>query len=153
MAVDLRPRLTVASVIAHEEKFLLVEEYICGQRVLNQPAGHVEAKESLHRAVVRETLEETGWDFIPEAILGIYHYVTPDHLTFCRVTFSGRAVQYHPEQSLDQGIVQAVWLSREELLTHSLPARSPMVLRCIDDYLAGIRYPLSLLVSISTQQA
>lgn len=121
----------------------MVEEKQDNQTVINQPAGHLEDGESLHAAVIRETLEETAWQFQPEAITGIYRWVHPKlDRTYLRVTYTGTVNQHNPDQALDVGILSAQWLSREELLKQQL--RSPMVMRCIDDYLAGYRYPLSL---------
>lgn len=121
----------------------MVEEKQDNETVINQPAGHMEDGESLQAAVIRETLEETAWQFQPEAITGIYRWVHPGlKRTYLRVSYTGSVSQHSPDQALDEGIVGARWLSREELLKQQL--RSPMVLRCIDDYLAGHRYPLSL---------
>ena len=121
----------------------MVEEKHADEIVINQPAGHLEEGESLQAAVIRETLEETAWQFIPEAITGIYRWVHPESgLTFLRVSFTGSVSQHNPDQVLDEGILRTHWLSREELLQKSL--RSPMVMRCIDDYINGCRYPLSL---------
>jgi 8-oxo-dGTP pyrophosphatase MutT (NUDIX family) len=94
-------------------------------------------------AVIRETLEETAWHFQPEAITGIYRWVhTDSQRTYIRVTYSGTVSHHNPQQALDTGIISAQWLSREQLLQQ--PLRSPLVIRCIDDYSAGHRYPLSL---------
>ena len=137
------PHVTVAAIIEDQGRFLVVEEKDADKIVINQPAGHLEDGESLQAAVIRETLEETAWQFTPEAITGIYRWVHPDSgLTFIRVCYTGLVSQHNPEQALDEGILRAHWLSREELLQR--PLRSPMVMRCINDYLAGCRYPLSL---------
>lgn len=127
----------------------MVEENVASNIVINQPAGHLENGESLQAAVIRETLEETGWQFQPEAITGIYRWVHPKlDRTYLRVSFTGRVTQHDPARELDEGILRAQWLSREELLERQL--RSPTVLRCIDDYLAGRRYPLSLCSDVIT---
>lgn len=145
-----RPVITVCSVVSHGEKFLLVEERVHGRLVLNQPAGHVEQGESLIRAVVRETLEETGWEFIPDGITGIYRWSSPvENKTFVRVCFFGRAGHHDPERPLDEGIVRALWLDRAALDARSSDLRSPMVMRCIEDFTAGKRYPLDMLVDLS----
>jgi len=121
----------------------VVEEKHANEIVINQPAGHLEEGESLQAAVIREALEETAWQFQPEAIVGIYRWVHPEsELTFLRVSYTGSISQHDPNRVLDDGILRTRWLSREELLLQ--PLRSPMVMRCIDDYLAGCRYPLSL---------
>ncbi len=140
-----KPHVTVAAVIERNSRFLTVEEVSDGQLVYNQPAGHLDEGESLITAVVRETQEETAWSFTPEALVGIYRWRNPDNnSTYLRVCFTGQCTSHDPNQRLDTGIVRAEWLSRAEL-DASGRLRSPMVMRCIDDYLAGIRYPLDLL--------
>jgi 8-oxo-dGTP pyrophosphatase MutT (NUDIX family) len=137
------PRVTVAAVIENQGRFLLVEEEQGSQNVINQPAGHLEKGESLYAAVVREALEETAWQFVPEAITGIYRWVhSHKDKTYLRICYTGSVSNHDPQRGLDHGILRTHWLSRDELITRRL--RSPMVLRCIDDYLAGHRYPLSL---------
>jgi len=140
-----KPHVTVAAVVERNSRFLIVEEVSDGQLVYNQPAGHLDEGESLIKAAVRETLEETAWSFTPEALVGIYRWHNPDNnSTYLRVCFTGQCTIHDPNQRLDAGIVRAEWLSRAEL-SASGRLRSPLVLRCIDDYLAGIRYPLNLL--------
>ncbi len=140
-----KPHVTVAAVVERDNRFLIVEEISDGRLVYNQPAGHLDEGESLIMAVARETLEETAWSFIPEALIGIYRWHNPgNNRTYLRVCFAGHCTSHNPHQALDTGIVRAAWLTRAELST-SGQLRSPMVLRCIDDYLAGLRYPLSLL--------
>lgn len=145
------PRVTVAAVVEHEGKFLLVEEDT-GQvdhTVFNQPAGHLEAGESLINAVIRETLEETGYDFTPTELIGIYRWIEPDSGdTFLRVCFTGRLGRHYPDHPLDDGIVGPRWLSPQQLSQLGTSLRSPLVQRCIDDYSAGHRYPLSLLADM-----
>lgn len=141
-----KPHVTVAAVAQQEDRFLVVEERVRGRLVVNNPAGHLEESETFQDAVRRETLEETGWEFEPELLTGIYLWKNRRlDTTFLRVTFFGHCLRHHPDRPLDRGIVGARWLTRTELDdgTHNL--RSPMVLRCIDDYLAGHRYPLQLL--------
>ena len=141
-----RPHVTVATVVPRDGRFLLVEEDIRGRIVLNQPAGHLDPDESLLSAAVRETLEETGWDFEPDAVTGVYLWKNAEvDATFLRVAFHGRCLKHHPERRLDHGIVAAHWLSREELASGRHALRTPLVLQCIDDLLAGRRYPLELL--------
>lgn len=143
------PHVTVAAVVEENGRFLLVEEEAEGRRVFNQPAGHWEEGESLAEAAVRETLEETGYAFTPEAMLGIYHWRHPRRdITFLRVAFVGSIGGYDPDRPLDQGIIGPCWLSRAELLGRTDRLRSPQVLRCVDDYLAGRRYPLEMLVQV-----
>lgn len=139
------PRVTVACVVEHDGRFLFVEEIIAGQPVLNQPAGHLDADESLIQAAVRETLEETGWEVQPTGLIGIYQYDAADR-HFVRTTLAARPLHHHAQRALDHGIVRALWLSREELQHSSIRHRSPMVLRCLDDYLRGPLLPLSSLV-------
>ena len=144
-----KPNVTVAAIIQDDNnRFLLVEEYSNNRLVYNQPAGHLEKDESLIDAVIRETREETAYTFHPEYITGIYLY--PDsrkEITYMRVCFYGSVSENFPDLTLDDGIVQTKWLSREELLEESDKHRSEMVLTCIDDYLSGKHYPLELLQS------
>ncbi len=143
------PHVTVAALVEHEGKFLMVEECIEGQTVLNQPAGHLEAGESLIEAVIRETREESAWRFTPHALTGIYHWQHPDNGdTFLRYCYAGKVSDHRPEQRLDDGIIRSLWLSRKEL-EQQQNLRSPLVLHCIDDYLAGQSYPLELIKDIA----
>lgn len=143
--------VTVAAVVEQSGRFLIVEELIAGQRVLNQPAGHLEPGESLVEAVIRETLEETAFALEPEAVTGIYLWQTPDQRrTFLRVAFAGQCRGHDPHRRLDVGILRADWLTREEIAGNCHRLRSPMVLRCIDDYLAGVRYPLDCLTQVGS---
>ena len=141
-----KPEVTVAAVVERDGQYLVVEERASGRIVINQPAGHLEDGESLEQAVVRETLEETGWTLRPDAISGIYLWRgAQSHRTFLRVTFCGAAVGHDSSRSLDRGIVRVRWLTREQLVAAGPRLRSPLVLRCIDDHNAGARYPLSLI--------
>lgn len=143
MALD---HLTVACVVERHGRFLFVEELVGGEHVINQPAGHVEPGESFHAAVVRETREETAWDFEPTAIVGLYLWTHPESgERFLRAVFTGDLGQHDPELELDEGILRAVWLSRDDLLAREAQWRSPMVIRAVDDYLAGRRYSLDML--------
>jgi 8-oxo-dGTP pyrophosphatase MutT (NUDIX family) len=143
------PHVTVAAVAERAGKFLLVEELVDGQRVLNQPAGHLDKGESLLDAVVRETLEETAWRFTPRALVGIYRWRhARNDITFLRATFSGDVTDHNPDLKLDHGIEANVWMTRTELAAMWQRLRSPLVLRCIDDYLAGARHALSVLSDI-----
>ena len=137
------PRLTVATIIERDGRFLLVEEYADGDDlVYNQPAGHLDEHETLAAAAIRETLEETAWEVEVYAIVGVYYWTHPKGETYVRTCFAGTALHHHPDQPLDHGIQRAVWLTREEIALLGPRLRSPMVLRCIDDYLTGKRYPL-----------
>jgi 8-oxo-dGTP pyrophosphatase MutT (NUDIX family) len=141
-----KPNVTVAAVIEQNQRFLLVREQVDKSIVINQPAGHLEPEESLETAVRREVLEETGYKFEPSHVIGIYLLARPAQQTsFLRICFSGTCDLDSSAQILDHDILSTVWLSRQELLAHDEPLRSALVLRCIDDYLAGHRHPLELL--------
>jgi 8-oxo-dGTP pyrophosphatase MutT (NUDIX family) len=143
--MTMRPDLTVAAVVERDGRFLLVEERAGNRMVFNQPAGHVERGEQFLDAVVRETLEETAWTFRPQALLGIYLWEhTEKQRSFLRVAYAGEVTEHHPDRPLDRGIERAVWLDRDQIVARSSRLRSPMVLRCIDDYLDGVRYPLDV---------
>jgi 8-oxo-dGTP pyrophosphatase MutT (NUDIX family) len=142
-----RPDLTVAAIVQRQDRFLIVEERIAGRLVLNQPAGHVEDGESILTAATRETLEETAWHFIPQHLLGVYLWRHESSgRSFLRFAITGEVSRHEPERVLDDGIVAAHWLSREQLLAQTPQLRSPLVLRCIDDHLAGQRHDLQALV-------
>lgn len=140
------PHVTVAVVIERDGRFLVVEESAeQGRVVYNQPAGHVEKGETLEQAAIREALEETGWEVRLTAFLGLYVY-TPAFdrdLTYYRACYRAETVTHHPERALDDGILRAVWLSRAELAECGR-LRSPLVLKCVDDAIAGHSYPLGL---------
>lgn len=140
------PHVTVAVVVERDGRFLVVEEAAeQGRVVYNQPAGHVEKGETLEQAAVREALEETGWDVRLTGFLGLYVYTPPfdTDLTYYRACYRADAVTHHPERALDDGILQAVWLSRDELASCGR-LRSPLVLKCVDDAAAGVDYPLAI---------
>jgi 8-oxo-dGTP pyrophosphatase MutT (NUDIX family) len=141
-----KPSATVAAVIEHGEKFLLVQERIDGRLVLNQPAGHLDPGESLVAACSREVLEETAHRFTPTALVGIYrwHYAAKD-VTFLRFCFSGVLDSVEKDRPLDKEIVALHWLGPEELRRRKSEHRSPLVQKCVEDFLAGKRYPLELL--------
>ncbi|SDL86744.1 NUDIX hydrolase [Pseudomonas indica] len=140
------PHVTVATVVEDQGRFLLVEEVADGRAVFNQPAGHLEADESLTQAALRETLEETGWDVELTAVTGIYLYTAPSNgVTYQRVCFAARPLRQRQNHLLDEGIIGPRWLTREELAAQPERWRSELVLRCIDDYLVKERYPLELI--------
>ena len=140
------PHITVATIVEDNGRFLMVEEHKAGRNVLNQPAGHLDPDETLIEAAVRETLEETGWDVEATGIVGIYLYTAPSNgVTYQRVCFSAKAVKHHPDYPLDDGIVGAKWLTRDELMAQRDNWRSELIIRCIDDYLAGNRFGLELI--------
>ncbi len=140
------PHITVATVIEDQGRFLLVEELSNGRAVLNQPAGHLEANESLLAAALRETLEETGWQVELTAVIGIYLYTAPSNgVTYQRVCFAAKPLHHLPEHPLDNGILGPHWLTRDELAAQPERWRSELVLRCVDDYLTSTCYDLNLI--------
>ncbi len=142
------PRVTVAAVIEQNNQFLLVEELIHDQLVLNQPAGHLESGESLQSAIIREVWEETARRFEPTVLVGIYRWPMPEgDLTYLRFCFAGTVGERDSQQPLDRDIVDARWTDYKVLKNHP-HLRSPMVLRCVEDYLAGQRADLCLLQNI-----
>ena len=142
-----KPNVTVAAIIVQDGKFLLVEEHTSQGRLFNQPAGHLESGESLLAAVARETLEESAYTFEPQYLIGIYRWHAPQSdTTYLRFAFAGRILAHHPQLALDEGVIRAVWMTPEEIRASQPHHRSPLVLRCVEDYLSGKRYPLELLV-------
>jgi ADP-ribose pyrophosphatase YjhB (NUDIX family) len=141
-----KPNVTVAAVIEREGKFLLVEEETAQGLKFNQPAGHWEPNETLVQATAREVLEETAWHFTPKHLLGIYRWHSDNaNVTYLRFAFCGELGGHEPERTLDKGIVRAIWMTPEEIRTTQDRHRSPLILRCVEDYLAGKRYPLEII--------
>jgi len=148
------PDITVAAIAETAGRFLCVEERINHRLVFNQPAGHVERGESLLEAVVREVQEETAWRFTPESLLGIYLWRRPrSGRATLRFAFTGSVSAHDPRQRLDHGIVRTHWLTVEELRAAAGRLRSPLVLRCIEDYLAGIRGCLADVAALDLESA
>jgi 8-oxo-dGTP pyrophosphatase MutT (NUDIX family) len=144
-----RPVVTVATIVARDGAFLLVEEQTRAGVRLNQPAGHLEAGETLVQAALRETLEETGYRVAPTALVGIYRWQAPETgATFLRFAFAGEIVAHEADRALDDGILRALWLPYDELVARSAMHRSPLVLRCVDDYRAGARRPLDFITEM-----
>ena len=142
-----KPDVTVAAVVRRDGKFLLVEEETDAGLAFNQPAGHLEENESLLAAVVRETLEETAYHFHPTHLVGIYNWKHPfKGTTYLRFAFGGELRGYEAGRPLDDGIVGARWLTLDEIRASSARHRSPMILRCVEDELAGKRFSLEQLV-------
>jgi 8-oxo-dGTP pyrophosphatase MutT (NUDIX family) len=138
------PEITVAAIVQTEGRFLVVEERINGRLVFNQPAGHVEHGESLLAAVIREVREETAWRFEPKSLIGVYLWRSPESgVTTMRFGFSGMVDDHDRAQPLDQGIVGTHWLSPADLQKREQSLRSPLVMRCIEDYLKGERQPIA----------
>jgi 8-oxo-dGTP pyrophosphatase MutT (NUDIX family) len=144
-----KPSVTVAAVVERDGRYLMVEEQTREGLRLNNPAGHLDPGESLLQAVQREVLEETGSRFEPEALVGIYlsRFRRPDgeEVTYLRVTFTGSVGERDMNLALDDGIVGVLWLTPDELRASAARHRSPLVLQCLDDHLAGRRFPLDLL--------
>ncbi len=148
------PDVTVAAVTETAGRFLLVEERINHRLVINQPAGHVERGETLYAAVVREVREETAWCFEPSALLGIYLWRNPANgRRTLRFAFIGAVADHDARQKLDRGIVGTRWLTPPELEERQGRLRSPLVLRCVRDYLAGRRLPLGPVAALDLEGA
>jgi len=148
------PDVTVAAVAETAGRFLLVEERINHRRVLNQPAGHVERGETLLAAVVREAREETAWHFRPQALVGVYLWRNPDTgRSILRFAFSGSVSCHDAAQRLDHGIVRTHWLTHAELEERAPRLRSPLVLRCVQDYLSGRCHTLERVAELDLQGA
>ncbi|MFT5421226.1 MAG: ADP-ribose pyrophosphatase YjhB (NUDIX family) [Candidatus Endobugula sp.] len=145
-----KPNVTVATVVERkhnngDKQYLLVHESRDGQNVYNQPAGHLDKGESLLAAAERETLEETGWEVKVNGLIGIYRFIAPNGITYLRHAFSAKPIHHHPEKTLDEGIIEAVWFSYEQIIEKRKHLRSEMVLQAIEDYQEGPLYPLALL--------
>ena len=141
------PRVTVAAVIEQGGRFLLVEEQTKVGLRLNTPAGHLEPGETPAQGCAREVLEEAGYDFTPTAFLGVYlarsrKNSTGEDQTYLRLAFCGTLGAHHADRPLDDGIVRTLWMTADEVRATTTLHRSPLVLKCIEDYLAGVRHPL-----------
>jgi len=155
-----KPNSTVATVVERtnsdnerdEKEYLFVHEIREGKKVYNQPAGHLDEDESLINAAIRETREETGWDVEITSLVGIYRFIGNNGVTYMRHVFAATPIKHHPEQTLDDGIIEAVWMNYNDILSNIDLARSPMVKSALDDHLKGEAYPLSLLHEPDEQQ-
>jgi 8-oxo-dGTP pyrophosphatase MutT (NUDIX family) len=133
-------------VVAQGERYLMVEEEVGGRLVYNQPAGHLDDGESLRRAAVRETLEETGWSIELQHFIGVHQWLSTEHgQGVVRFSFAGSALRHDPRRPLDRGIHRALWMTRSEIAALGERLRSPLVLLSIDAWLAGQRFPLDML--------
>jgi len=143
------PHATVAAIVEDNGKFLLVEEITERGHRFNQPAGHLENNETLIEAVIRETLEETAYSFTPESLLGIYHWKHEHNdTTYLRFAYIGSVSNHQPNMTLDEGIIRTVWMSVEEMRSNAMLMRSPQVLSCVEDYLNGHKFPLSVVTHL-----
>ncbi|HEY7986141.1 MAG TPA: NUDIX hydrolase [Methylophilaceae bacterium] len=150
MTAQWKPNVTVAAIIEQDGKFLMVEEECVDGLRFNQPAGHLENEETLLEAVIREVQEETAYRFQPTALLGTYLWKHPEKdLTYLRFAFIGEVTGHDPEQTLDSGIVRAPWMTADEIRASQHRHRSPQVLLCLEHYLAGQRFPLSVMTHLS----
>jgi len=141
-----KPNVTVAAVIERDGKFLLIEEETSHGVRYNQPAGHLEANESILAAVTRETLEESAYHFLPKHLIGIYRWHSNESdTTYLRFAFAGELTGHEPDRPLDDGIIQALWMTPEEVMASQPRHRSPLILQCVNDYRSGKRYPIEIL--------
>ncbi len=138
--------ITVAAIIEANNRFLMVEEHCSGKLVINQPAGHLEPGETIVEATIRETLEETTWTFNPDYLVGIYRWINPETKhSYIRVALAGQACDPDSSLELDTGIIRALWLTIDEIQAQNQRLRTPLVMRCVNDYLSGAQYSLDLL--------
>lgn len=145
-----QPDVTVATIVVRDGRLLMVEERANGRTVLNQPAGHLEPEESLEHAALRETREETGWEVRLTAFVGAYQWKAPETgRHYLRFAFAAEPVAHDPACGLDEGILQALWMSPDELQAAHARHRSPLVWQVVADFLAGRRHPLNLLQQIA----
>jgi len=133
--------VTVAAIARADDRYLVVEEFAHGRRVINQPAGHVEAGETIIDAVIRETREETAWGFVPAGLVGVYYWPHEDGRTTLRFAFCGEPSDHAVGQPLDDGIIAAHWLTRAELGARD-DLRSPLVMHALEDFTQHEPLPL-----------
>jgi len=139
------PHVTVAAVIERGGRFLFIEEEDEGVPVFNQPAGHWEPGETLVEASIREALEESACRFVPRHLVGIYGWKhQAADITYLRFAYCGDIEGFDEGRTLDKGILRALWMSADELRAQGDRLRSPLVTRCVEDYVAGRRYPLDM---------
>jgi 8-oxo-dGTP pyrophosphatase MutT (NUDIX family) len=145
-----KPNVTVAAIIERDGRYLLIEEHTQEGLRLNNPAGHLDPGESPAQGCARETLEETAHTFTPTALVGVYlsRFQRPaqgEDITYIRLAFCGELGDLQPHLKLDEGIVRTLWMSPEEVRASANRHRSPLVLRCIEDHLAGQRFALTVI--------
>ena len=145
-----KPSVTVAAIVERDGRFLLVEEHTPEGLRLNNPAGHLDPGESPAEGCAREALEETAHPFTPTALVGVYlsrfqREASGEDITYLRFAFCGTLGELQLGRSLDTGIVRTLWLTPDEIRASSERHRSPLVLRCMEDYLAGQRFPMALI--------
>jgi ADP-ribose pyrophosphatase YjhB (NUDIX family) len=149
MQIRWKPSVTVAAIIERDGRFMLVEEHTAEGLKLNNPAGHLDPGESLADGCAREALEETTHHFTPTALVGVYmsrmqRESTGEDVTYLRFAFCGDLGDVQAGATLDHGIVRTLWMTPEEIRDSAARHRSPLLLRCLQDYLAGQRWPLSM---------
>ena len=150
MSTRWKPNVTVAAIIERKGRFMLVEEHTADGLRLNNPAGHLDAGETPVQACAREALEETAHAFAPTALIGVYLARAPrsaagEDITYLRFAFAGELGPLDAQRPLDEGIVRTLWMTPDEVRASATRHRSPLVLRCLEDHLAGQRFPLSLI--------
>ena len=154
MDIRWKPSVTVAAVIERNGRFLLVEEHTPEGLRLNNPAGHLDPGESPAEGCARETLEETTHSFRPTALVGVYlsrfqrpgpQAGTVQDITYLRFAFCGELGEAQAGRALDAGIVRTLWMSPDEIRASKARHRSPLLLQCMEDYLAGQRHALDLI--------
>ncbi len=144
-----KPSVTVAAIIEREGRYLLVEEHTPEGLRLNNPAGHLDPGESPEQGVAREALEETAFIFEPTALVGVYlsrfqRESTQEDVTYLRFAYCGALGAFDAQRKLDTGIVRTLWMTPDEVRASADRHRSPLVLRCMEDHLAGQRFPMAL---------
>ena len=145
--------LTVSAVVERDGRFLIVEERASGVVVMNHPGGHIEAGESPEQAVVREALEETGCQVTAGELLGVYLWIHPQtRQQYLRIAYVGNYIAHDDTRKLDDGVYAVHWFSPADLQRRMERLRSPMVMRCVEDYLAGQRKSDSFLSSLMPVQ-
>ena len=148
-----KPNVTVAAIIERDGRFLLVEEHTPEGLRLNNPAGHLDPGESPVQGCARETLEETAFQFKPEFLVGVYlsrsvqtsEQEVENDITYMRFAFCGSLGNFDALRTLDTGIVRTLWMTADEIRQSTQLHRSPLLLRCMEDYLSGQRFPVDLI--------